>query len=178
MAISSRDPLLIAAKALIYVLMAVLALVALALLVATPAVVIMQSEVLAELGPHFPLGQYWLIPVAMAIGLAMVACILAFLDQLRRIVATVGQGDPFAPVNASRLSRMGWLAFAFTALQVPLMMLGELLERYVDDSPDGVNVVTSGDLSLEGLVLALVLFILARVFRHGAAMREDLEGTV
>ncbi len=26
--------------------------------------------------------------------------------------------------------------------------------------------------------LALLLFILARVFRHGAAMRDDLEGTV
>ena len=29
-----------------------------------------------------------------------------------------------------------------------------------------------------GLILILTLFILARVFRHGAAMREDLEGTV
>jgi hypothetical protein len=32
--------------------------------------------------------------------------------------------------------------------------------------------------SLGGLLLALTLFILARVFRQGAAMREDLEGTV
>ena len=29
-----------------------------------------------------------------------------------------------------------------------------------------------------GILLVLILFILARVFRHGAAMREDLEGTV
>ena len=28
------------------------------------------------------------------------------------------------------------------------------------------------------LAARLVLFILARVFRHGAAMRDDLEGTV
>ena len=34
------------------------------------------------------------------------------------------------------------------------------------------------EFSLTGVLLALVLFILARVFRHGAAMREDLEGTV
>ena len=27
-------------------------------------------------------------------------------------------------------------------------------------------------------LLVVILFILARVFRHGAAMREDLEGTV
>ena len=29
-----------------------------------------------------------------------------------------------------------------------------------------------------GILLALVLFILARVFREGAAMRSELEGTV
>jgi len=33
-------------------------------------------------------------------------------------------------------------------------------------------------MSLTGLLVGLVLLILARVFRHGAAMREDLEGTV
>ncbi|UUX98999.1 hypothetical protein [Sphingomonas sp. J315] len=34
------------------------------------------------------------------------------------------------------------------------------------------------DMSFDSLVLALVLFILARVFRHGTALRDDLEGTV
>jgi hypothetical protein len=29
-----------------------------------------------------------------------------------------------------------------------------------------------------GVLTALLLFILARVFREGAAMRKDLEGTV
>ena len=33
-------------------------------------------------------------------------------------------------------------------------------------------------MSLTGLAVGLVLFILARVFRQGAAMRADLEGTV
>ena len=33
-------------------------------------------------------------------------------------------------------------------------------------------------ITLDGILLAVILFILARVFRQGAAMREDLEGTV
>ena len=41
---------------------------------------------------------------------------------------------------------------------------------------DGVTIDAGLDLS--GIVLVVVLFILARVFRHGAAMRADLEGTV
>jgi Fe-S cluster assembly ATPase SufC len=35
-----------------------------------------------------------------------------------------------------------------------------------------------GGLDMTGILLVIILFILARVFRHGAAMREDLEGTV
>lgn len=38
--------------------------------------------------------------------------------------------------------------------------------------------VSGEDFSLSSLFLSLTLFILARVFRHGAAMRDDLEGTV
>ena len=38
--------------------------------------------------------------------------------------------------------------------------------------------IQSNVFSLSGILMVLVLFILARVFRHGAAMREDLEGTV
>lgn len=35
-----------------------------------------------------------------------------------------------------------------------------------------------GAFDLGGIILAITLFILARVFRQGAAMRNDLEGTV
>ena len=35
-----------------------------------------------------------------------------------------------------------------------------------------------GGFDMTALLLTVILFILARVFRHGAAMREDLEGTV
>jgi hypothetical protein len=37
---------------------------------------------------------------------------------------------------------------------------------------------TGGGISFGGFLLALVLFILARVFRKGTEMREELEGTV
>ena len=36
----------------------------------------------------------------------------------------------------------------------------------------------AANMLVSGLVLTLVLFILARVFRLGTAMRDDLEGTV
>jgi hypothetical protein len=47
----------------------------------------------------------------------------------------------------------------------------------VDRHGDRGNDVDFG-LSFGGVLLALVLFILARVFRKGAEMRAELEGTV
>jgi hypothetical protein len=42
----------------------------------------------------------------------------------------------------------------------------------------GADFTTNADFGGGGLLLTLVLFILARVFRKGAEMRADLEGTV
>jgi hypothetical protein len=67
---------------------------------------------------------------------------------------------------------MAWLALAIQVVSIGLGPLTYLLSQHFDD------VDVEGGLSLNGVALVLVLFVLARVFRHGAAMREDLEGTV
>jgi len=85
-------------------------------------------------------------------------------------------GDPFAPENAGRLSRMGWMVVATYALAIPLGAVAAWVARNIEsDEPDLMIDIDAGG---GGLILVLTLFILARVFRHGAAMREDLEGTV
>ena len=43
---------------------------------------------------------------------------------------------------------------------------------------ENADITIDAGLDIEGILLALILFILARVFRHGARMRDDLEGTV
>ncbi len=97
-----------------------------------------------------------------------------FVARLAQIIDTVGQGDPFTSANAARLTRMGWLAVGVQLLALPSMLLSTWLESRVDE---GVFHLDS-DLSLTAIGLALVLFILARVFRLGSAMRDDLEGTI
>ena len=49
---------------------------------------------------------------------------------------------------------------------------------YLGDFVPSENLKVDFDFTLTGLLLAIVLFILARIFRHGVEMREDLEGTV
>lgn len=109
--------------------------------------------------------------LAMAVMMAVVALAERFLQQLHKIVESV-PSDPFVLANARRLQRMAWMATGFQAVN----LLTELFSERLNDLFDRISF--SGTVSLEGIFLALLLFILARVFREGAAMRSDLEGTV
>ncbi len=67
---------------------------------------------------------------------------------------------------------MGWLVIGMQAITLPVGLLARPIENL-----SGSIHVNSG-VSLTAVSLALLLFILARVFRHGTALRDDLEGTV
>jgi hypothetical protein len=104
------------------------------------------------------------------VGLTVTAFALLydFAASLAKIIASVRHGDPFTLVNAARLTRMAWLALIVQGINISQTLMSTYLES------NGMNT----PLSLTALIVGLLLFILARVFRHGAAMREDLEGTV
>jgi hypothetical protein len=104
----------------------------------------------------------------VALTIAAFALLFDFAARLARIIATVGHGDPFTLANAARLNRMAWLAMSVTAINIAQTLMSMYLPTNGMDT----------HMSLTALVVGLLLFILARVFRHGAAMREDLEGTV
>jgi hypothetical protein len=110
-------------------------------------------------------------PAALAIlvlTIAAFALLYDFAARLAKIVATVGHGDPFTLANAARLTRMGWLALGVLGINIAQTLMSTYLPSNGMDTK----------MSLTGLAVGLLLFILARVFRRGAEMREDLEGTV
>lgn len=123
----------------------------------------------------FPL---FLLVGLLFIGLVVVVLLFVFFGTLRTIISTVGEGDPFAPANADRLSLMGWLMLGVQLALIPATALAIQLAQYADEMGEDVHFTIDGGLDLTGILLVIILFILARVFRHGAAMREDLEGTV
>jgi hypothetical protein len=110
--------------------------------------------------------------MVMIIGIAAVPVAYVVLSRLRAIVDTVREGDPFVAANARRLQTIAW---AYLGL--------ELLHTAV-----GVVAASAGSeaqpldihwrFSVTPWVAMLLLFVLARVFDHGARMRADLEGTV
>jgi hypothetical protein len=116
----------------------------------------------------------WLAVLLLLIA-AMTALAFFFLRHLRRIVDTVLGGEPFVPANAGHLRHMAWLVLAIQVLAVPMTGLAV----WFDAAPFKPNVHHgSNGISMWGLVLALVLFVLARVFRVGSEMRDELEGTI
>ena len=176
MAKFSRDPLLGTVRLALSVgMIGAIAFTAISL-VSAPLALLWRSGILAEISRRgaitLPPEFIWVIcGICLLIALAALIGFL-FLRELRRIVDTVADGDPFIPDNARRLERMGWLSVATQLIAIPAGMLAGWATylahvRYLDIG-----------LSLGGVFLALILFVLARVFRTGAQMRAELEGTV
>lgn len=178
-----RDPLLTAAKLLLMFFIGVLGFAAIATAIGAPLVLIVQDRVVAEMAAEGIAHGADAIPVVAFVLLgisALLALAVWFLVTLLRIVRSVGEGDPFVPVNANRISRMGWIALGGQFLAVPVGAAVVWLANNFSDERGTLNARVDTDMGFSGsgILLVLVLFILARVFRHGAAMREDLEGTV
>jgi len=115
-------------------------------------------------------------PAALAMALVMVALGLAtqFVIRLRQIIDTVGEGDPFQAENGDRLTRMAWLALIGQILAMIAGAIGGWIQVHGGHGRFELH----ADISFTGFFVAVLLFILARVFREGARMRSDLDGTV
>lgn len=169
-----KDPLLSAARALIGLVIGLLAVVSAAMTILIVAALTFHHDYLVGELAAQGVPEQGLTIVILLVAMVIIVCGLgiSFLLHLHRIVRSVGLGDPFNPVNADRLRTMGWI----TLLSQPVVWLIGMTARWFGQYTDKVDVNVG--VSLSGFLLAIILFILARVFRTGAQMREDLEGTV
>lgn len=110
--------------------------------------------------------------VIMVIGILSIPVAHIVLTRLLAIVDTVKVGDPFVAVNAARLQTMAW---AVLGLELMHLVVGAIAAMASSkDHPLDID----WNFSVTRWLAALLLFVLARVFDHGARMREELEGTV
>lgn len=177
---TGRDPLLLAAQGLLWFFIGAMGFALLFVGLGAPAAAIFQDKLLAEAAAQGIETGPELVAAIVAL-LAAIAVMLAlaiyFLVLLLRIVGSVKEGDPFIAANAQRLSRMGWVALAGQLAIIPVAALAMWVEEVAGDAKN-VQADTDFGFSGEGILLVLILFILARVFRKGTEMREELEGTV
>jgi len=174
-----RDPLLAIAQVIIALGIVLMIFVAAMTLIGLGVLLtVRRAEIMAEIAAAgAPASVYWAVAVVLALLIGLFLAVMRFLLELSGIVKSVERGDPFEPENADRLSRMGWIAVAGYSTAI---VIGSIAAWIKSVAGEAGNYIDVDDVGLDGggVLLILVLFILARVFRHGAAMREDLAGTV
>ncbi len=105
------------------------------------------------------------------VGLLLCGIVATGLIPLLRLCRSAVAGNPFARENVGRL-RMIALAFLLVAL-------GQVAMPFV--LPKAAQILfqpAESHLDLGPLLAALVILILADVFREGVRLREDAEGTI
>ncbi len=166
-------------RAILYLSIGLVVFVGAAIAIATPVVMWNADEIVRvlaendkikftpEIYPYF-IGMLALLVVTMGIVWKM-------LKTLLDLVRSVEDGTPFSRINAARLRMIGWLMIAIQVVGIPLAQLAAQVEEAIDPAE-----VASHDLgiSMNSVLAILLAFILAGVFEQGAAMREELEGTV
>ncbi|HEV8490918.1 MAG TPA: DUF2975 domain-containing protein, partial [Candidatus Angelobacter sp.] len=110
--------------------------------------------------------------VACASGVFLLALLTLTLLMTARIVKTA-EADPFVEDNARRLMQIGWLLVAMQIVGLTADMIISMFPKAVSD-----HVQAGFDLSPVGILAVLLIFVLGHIFRRGAQMRAELEGTV
>lgn len=173
---SSDDTLLFATSLLLYAACGFLIMAGTALVFALFGVSFGWTYASAEILKNYPganlTGLMPAIMACVALGFGVVVMAFTFVRNLLAIIRTVGEGDPFVPLNADRLQRMAWLTLA---IQIVGLIMGSSI-FWISKRLHEADL--SLDFGVESWITILLLFVLARVFRRGTAMREELEGTV
>ncbi|MFL9841350.1 DUF2975 domain-containing protein [Sphingomonas sp. ST-64] len=144
-----------------------------ALIASVPFGSMIEARLVAKYGAGFDVATLvTILRLMLALGIAASLALWIILDRLSRMLKTVEAGDPFVRANARRLQAIGW---ALLALQFVELGFGGLV-RWLDAL--GADSGAGWQPSVMGWIAVLLVFVLARIFAVGSAMRDDLEGTV
>ena len=108
----------------------------------------------------------------MVVGILSAPIAHVILTRLLAMVDTVRGGDPFVVGNADRLQTIAWCVLGLELLHLAVGAIAAGV------ASSGQPIDIGWSFSLTPWIAVLLLFVLARVFDHGARMRADLEGTI
>jgi hypothetical protein len=116
------------------------------------------------------------MPGELMIGLAglvmIVPGVIFICLQLRRILMTLTEGDPFVPENARRLSHIGIAIAVIELVRVATVIIVRTVPAFVGDDPPQVSTQPILWISVAAL------FVLSQVFREGTRLRDEEKMTI
>lgn len=110
---------------------------------------------------------------ALAMLCVVMPGIIYICYQLRQILKTLADGDPFVSENSNRLSK---IAAAIALMEIGRMIAIICIRNFVDFSPP--EAMPSFSISLVSWAGAVAFFVLSQVFREGTRLRDDAKMTI
>ncbi|MEL7480134.1 MAG: DUF2975 domain-containing protein [Pseudomonadota bacterium] len=110
---------------------------------------------------------------ALAALVVVIPGIIYICIQLRRILTTLAEGDPFVPENAPRLLR---IASAIAIMELARYAAIILLRVFVEFGEDMSGPRLS--ISIVAWVSAAAMLVFSQVFREGSRLREEDKMTI
>ena len=173
---NTQNRILRVTRWLVYLIMGLVAFVGVVLSGVSVILPFFWNEAVKEiLANHPAMNVSELMPLLLAVfalGIVVLGLIWTMMRKLLAIIASVEIGNPFILANALRLKAIGWIMVALQLIGIPMAILAGNAADMFGESDTGL------DISLNGILAILLVFILAGIFERGAEMREELEGTV
>lgn len=110
--------------------------------------------------------------IALGLLCVMVPGVIFICLQLRRILLTLVEGDPFVPENAGRLSRIGIAIAIMELIRIVTLLVVRAMPSLVGDVPPKLST------QLILWISVAALFILSQVFREGTRLRDEEKMTI
>ena len=173
---NSQNRILRVTRWLVYLIMGLVAFVGVVLAGVSVILPFFWNEAVKEiLANHPTMNVSELMPLLLAVfalGIVVLGLLWTMMRKLLAIISSVEIGNPFVNANALRLKAIGWIMVALQLVGIPMAILAGHAADMFGESDTGL------DISLNGILAILLVFILAGIFERGAEMREELEGTV
>jgi hypothetical protein len=154
------------------VIVLVTALIGVALSIMGAAVALATTFATGDVIGHPLTHAAWNPVGSLLLAIAALAIIAGGIADVLQIIVTVAERKAFDPANARRITRLAWRL-------IELALLGWIagwLGLPIGGSANGFHIAV--DMGGNNIAFALVLFVLARVFRHGNRLQDEVEGTV
>lgn len=130
------------------------------------------GRLMAKYGSRFDVDATLLfVRGVLMLGAPAVWAVERLLASLRKVLASVAAGDPFAAANVGRFRTIGWMLLVLQLVDLALGIATWLARPLGFDMLDWQP-------SFTGSIAVLVAFVLVRIFAIGTALRDDLAGTV
>jgi hypothetical protein len=117
----------------------------------------------------FPLVRTLVVIVGLAV---IVPGVIYICFQLRHILLTLAEGDPFVPENARRLTRIGTAIAAMELIRIATVMVVRAVPSFVGDKLPPISTQFILWISVAAL------FVLSQVFREGTRLRDEEKMTI